>query len=76
MGVSSCPGRAARRCPGVDTFPPVTGTYPDQARLPLLTASEARELIGLLLHFNDDTVQGRAAGQLARDLAARVPDEE
>ncbi|MFB7589352.1 hypothetical protein [Streptomyces sp. NPDC056169] len=60
----------------MDTFLPVTGTYPDQTRLPLLTASEAAELIGLLRHFSDDTTEGRAAEQLARDLAARVPAEE
>ncbi|MFC9700897.1 hypothetical protein ACFTWD_09420 [Streptomyces sp. NPDC056943] len=60
----------------MDSFPPVTGTYPNPTRLPLLTASEARELIGLLLHFDDATVEGQAAGRLARDLAARVPAEE
>ncbi|MGW9437961.1 hypothetical protein [Streptomyces sp. NPDC055607] len=57
----------------VETAAPVTGDYPDEPRLPLLTAAEARELFGLLLHFDDDSEQGRRAGQMARDLAMRVP---
>lgn len=54
---------------------PVTGDYPDDPRLPLLTAAEAREAVGylLLLESLDLTLRGRAAGQLAGDLARRLP---
>ncbi|MFF7851899.1 hypothetical protein ACFZDF_30570 [Streptomyces sp. NPDC007910] len=59
----------------METAAPVTGDYPTEPRLPLLTAAEARELIGLLLHFDDGTVRGRQAGQAAADLARRLPTE-
>lgn len=56
-----------------DTEPP-TGTYPDEPRLALLTATEAREAIEHL-HFLErlDPARGQAAGQLAADLARRLP---
>lgn len=54
---------------------PVTGDYPSDPRLPLVTAAEAREAVGylLLLESLDITPRGRAAGELARSLAARLP---
>lgn len=51
----------------------MTGDYPSEPRLPLLTATEARELIAVLLHFDDETVRGWQAGQLASELARRLP---
>ncbi|MEU8526475.1 hypothetical protein AB0C77_12885 [Streptomyces sp. NPDC048629] len=57
----------------MDVFPPVTGTYPDQTRLPLVSLDEARHAVELLMWFEDETPEGRAAGDLARTLAARLP---
>ncbi|MFB7234941.1 hypothetical protein ACFCXK_09215 [Streptomyces sp. NPDC056269] len=53
----------------------VTGYYPDDARLPLLTAAEAWDAVGYmqLLETLDLTPRGQAAGQLATDLARRLP---
>ncbi|MFB7234929.1 hypothetical protein ACFCXK_09150 [Streptomyces sp. NPDC056269] len=53
----------------------VTGGYPASPRLPLLTAAEARDAVGylLLLESLDLTPRGQAAGQLAADLARRLP---
>ncbi|MER5312611.1 hypothetical protein ABT034_33080 [Streptomyces sp. NPDC002773] len=53
---------------------PVTGTYSDEPRLALLTATEARETVELLqvLEQLDPDGRGRAAGQLAADLARRL----
>ncbi|MFF3606876.1 hypothetical protein [Streptomyces sp. NPDC002463] len=50
---------------------PVTGTYPDEPRLALLTAAEARETIGhlTLLERLDPGGRGQAAGQLAAEVA-------
>ncbi|MEU8760673.1 hypothetical protein [Streptomyces sp. NPDC048659] len=59
----------------MDTAEPVTGTYPPDDRQPLLTLHEARRVVALLLHFEDDTDEGREAGQLAVDLACRLPAE-
>ncbi|MGW9453340.1 hypothetical protein [Streptomyces sp. NPDC055632] len=58
-----------------DTAEPVTGTYPDEPRLALLTTAEAREAIELLqlLEQLDPGGRGPAAGQLAADLARRLP---
>ncbi|MFE0776938.1 hypothetical protein [Streptomyces sp. NPDC058861] len=58
-----------------DSVAPVTGTYPDEPRLALLTAAEARETVELLqlLEQLDPGGRGRAAGQLAADLARRLP---
>ncbi|MFC7924746.1 hypothetical protein [Streptomyces cinereoruber] len=58
-----------------DTTEPVTGTYSDELRLALLTTAEAREAIELLqlLERLDSGGRGRAAGQLAADLARRLP---
>jgi hypothetical protein len=77
---SSCPSVIVVGCPVVDyeTFTePVTGDYPDDPRLPLLTAAEAREAVGYLrlLESLDITPRGRAAGQLAADLAGRLPSD-
>ncbi|MFF9070685.1 hypothetical protein ACF09E_35625 [Streptomyces sp. NPDC014891] len=55
----------------------VTGDYPEagEPRLPLLTAAEARDAVGYmrLLESLDLTPRGQAAGQLAADLARRLP---
>ncbi|MFF4174131.1 hypothetical protein [Streptomyces sp. NPDC001744] len=53
---------------------PVTGTYPDEPRLALLTHTEARETVALLrlLERLDPVGRGPAAGQLAADLARRL----
>ncbi|MCX5229699.1 hypothetical protein [Streptomyces sp. NBC_00233] len=62
------------RCLGVDTFPPVTGIYPDnEPCLPLLTASEAREAIALLMQLSDSSREGMAADHLAHMMAMRMP---
>ncbi|WP_157855005.1 hypothetical protein [Streptomyces exfoliatus] len=52
----------------------MTGTYSDEPRLALLTATEARETVELLqdLEQLDPAGRGRAAGQLAADLARRL----
>ncbi|MCZ0983744.1 hypothetical protein O1L60_44050 [Streptomyces diastatochromogenes] len=54
---------------------PVTGTYSDGPRLALLTAAEARETIAYLQLLEQLALdgRGRAAGQLAADLARRLP---
>ncbi|MFE1349555.1 hypothetical protein [Streptomyces sp. NPDC058757] len=46
---------------------------PSADRLPLFTLDEARQVVELLLHFEDDSGEGRAAGQLAAGLARRFP---
>ncbi|MFE6222958.1 hypothetical protein [Streptomyces sp. NPDC057854] len=48
-------------------------TYTSGPRLPLITLDEARRAVALLLHFQDETEEGRAAGDLAHDLALRLP---
>ncbi|MGW6557935.1 hypothetical protein [Streptomyces hydrogenans] len=52
--------------------------YSSAPRLPLLTAAEARETVGYLqlLEQLDLTPRGEAAGQLAADLARRLPAAE
>lgn len=54
---------------------PITGDYPDDPRLPLLTVAEARDAVGylLLLESLDVTPRGQAAGEMARSLAGRLP---
>ncbi|MFF9853442.1 hypothetical protein [Streptomyces litmocidini] len=54
---------------------PVTGPYSDEPRLALLTHAEARETIAYLqlLEQLDPGGRGPAAGQLAADLARRLP---
>lgn len=61
----------------MDTFKPVTGTYPSAPRLPLLTAAEARDAVRylFLLEQLDLSPRGAAAGQLASELARRLPAE-
>ncbi|MEU0030801.1 hypothetical protein [Streptomyces sp. NPDC006335] len=61
----------------METAEPVTGDYPNEPRVPVLTATEAREAVGYmrLLETLDLTPRGRAAGQLAADLAQRIPAE-
>ncbi|MFE5514035.1 hypothetical protein ACFQ9J_26240 [Streptomyces sp. NPDC056529] len=58
-----------------DTASPVTGAYPDEPRLALLTAAEARETVELLQRLErfDSGGRGPSAGQLAADLARRLP---
>lgn len=71
-----CPGGAGAVEDGVNhDTDPVTGTYSDEPRLALLTATEARETVELLqvLEQLDPDGRGRAAGQLAADLARRLP---
>ncbi|MFF9199984.1 hypothetical protein ACF09L_32735 [Streptomyces sp. NPDC014779] len=60
----------------MNSFEPPTGDYPDDERLPLLTLDEARRAVALLLHLADDSAEGREAGQLAHDLALRLPAPE
>ncbi|MFI8962085.1 hypothetical protein ACIGO8_08210 [Streptomyces sp. NPDC053493] len=59
----------------MDAAEPVSGDYTDDPRLPLLTAAEARRAVGFLqlLEQLDVTPRGEAAGQLAADLARRLP---
>ncbi|MFE7395696.1 hypothetical protein [Streptomyces sp. NPDC057557] len=59
----------------MDSFSPLIGTYPTDPRLPLLTLAEAQEAVRLLRHFADDSLEGGAAGDLATDLARRLPAE-
>ncbi|MFI0990581.1 hypothetical protein [Streptomyces exfoliatus] len=61
----------------METAEPVTGDYPTAPRLPLITAAEARDAVGYLrlLETLDLTPRGQAAGQLAADLARRLPAE-
>ena len=70
----SCLVTMPGRCLCVETVLP-EGDYPDHPRLPLLTAAEAREAVGYLrlLESLDVTPRGQAAGQLAADLARRLP---
>ncbi|MET9436930.1 hypothetical protein [Streptomyces sp. NPDC006551] len=61
----------------METAQPVTGDYPTEPLIPVLTATEARAAIGYmrLLETLDLTPRGQAAGQLAADLARRLPSE-
>lgn len=74
---SSCPACRLGGCPGVESFEPVDADYPPAPRLPLLTAAEARDAVGFLqlLESLDVTPRGAAAGQLASELARRLPAE-
>lgn len=54
---------------------PPTGTYPSDPRLPLLTLSEARDAVRLLMHLADDSAEGREARELAAEVAGRLPSE-
>ncbi|MGW3560022.1 hypothetical protein ACWDNT_22090 [Streptomyces sp. NPDC000963] len=58
-----------------DTTEPVVDTYSDEPRLALLTGTEAREAIECLqlLEQLDPDGRGPVAGQLAADLARRLP---
>lgn len=59
----------------MDPFEPVAADYPPAPRLPLLTAAEARDTVGFLqlLESLDVSPRGAAAGQLASELARRLP---
>ncbi|MFG2772761.1 hypothetical protein [Streptomyces sp. NPDC048350] len=61
----------------METAEPVTGAHldTDEPRLPLLTAAEALQAIDYLKRLGtlDTTHHGYAAGQLATDLARRMP---
>ncbi|MFC9344051.1 MULTISPECIES: hypothetical protein [unclassified Streptomyces] len=63
----------------METEEPVLGDYPDadKPRLPLLTAAEARDAVEYmrLLETLDLTPRGQAAGQLAANLARRLPTD-
>ncbi|MFB6525211.1 hypothetical protein [Streptomyces sp. NPDC056399] len=51
--------------------------YINEPRVPLITLSEARETVDLLLSLGDDhTSDGRRAKQLASDIALRLPEPE
>lgn len=51
--------------------------YSDEPRLPLITLSEAHEMVALLLHLGDEsTDEGCRAAQLASDIALRLPEPE
>lgn len=54
---------------------PVTDDYSVGPRLPLITLAEARDVVAFLqlLESLDVTPRGEAAGQLAADLAMRLP---
>ncbi|MEU2954833.1 hypothetical protein [Streptomyces xanthochromogenes] len=62
-----------------DLASPVTGTYSDAPREPLITLIEARDVVRLLLHFakthSHDSDEERDAYALATDLAGRLPSE-
>lgn len=58
----------------MDSLPP-TGTYPTDPRLPLLTLTEARDAVRLLMHLADDSPAGREARELALNLGSRLPSE-
>jgi hypothetical protein len=58
----------------VEIAEPVTGMYPDEPRLPLLTLSEAREVVALLQQLAGGEVADRAAaGDLAGTIGRRLP---
>ncbi|MFB7605250.1 hypothetical protein [Streptomyces gardneri] len=61
----------------MESYEPVTADYPPTPRLPLLTAAEARDTVSYLrlLESLDLTPRGAAAGQLAADLARRLPSD-
>ncbi|MFE6788120.1 hypothetical protein ACFVFF_38350 [Streptomyces sp. NPDC057680] len=63
----------------METEEPVLGDYPDadEPRLHLLTAAEARDAVEYmrLLETLDLTPRGQAAGQLAANLARRLPTD-
>jgi hypothetical protein len=61
----------------MESYEPVTADYPPAPRLPLLTAAEAHEAVRFLflLEQLDLSPRGAAAGQLASDLARRLPAE-
>lgn len=60
-----------------DFAAPVTGTYSDAPREPLITLVEAREAVRLLLHFAEagGTDEELDAYALATDIAGRLPSE-
>ncbi|WP_329112017.1 hypothetical protein [Streptomyces sp. NBC_01353] len=60
----------------MDAFPPVSGDYTAPPHLPLLILDEARQAVELLMNFEDDTDEVRAAFQLAGDIALRLPAAE
>ena len=60
-----------------DLAAPVTGTYSDAPRLPLVTLDEARDVVRLLMHFAEpgESDEELDAYALATDLAGRLPSE-
>ncbi|MFG3136079.1 hypothetical protein ACGFZA_07635 [Streptomyces sp. NPDC048211] len=57
----------------MDFSSPPTAPYPSDPRLPLLTLTEARDAVRLLMHLADDSPEGREARELALDVGARLP---
>ncbi|MFE4867682.1 hypothetical protein [Streptomyces sp. NPDC056682] len=62
-----------------DLAAPVTGSYSDAPRLPLITLGEAREAVRLLMHFSElgdaDSDEALDAFALATDIAGRLPSD-
>ncbi|GHB55801.1 hypothetical protein GCM10010331_49570 [Streptomyces xanthochromogenes] len=62
-----------------DLAAPVTGTYSDAPREPLITLVEARDVVRLLRHFAETHGQGSDEGldayALATELAGRLSSE-
>ncbi|MCT9092890.1 hypothetical protein N4G70_29055 [Streptomyces sp. ASQP_92] len=62
-----------------DLAAPVTGTYSDAPREPLITLVEARDVVRLLMHFAETNGPGSDeeldAYALATELAGRLPSE-
>ncbi|MGW4725400.1 hypothetical protein [Streptomyces sp. NPDC004291] len=58
-----------------DDFP-YDDPLPDEPRMALLTAEEAREVVVILTYFADDAEKGRTAGGLAHLLAMRIPSTQ
>lgn len=61
----------------MDDNAPVTGDYPDDPRLPLITVPEVREVARLLRVLAGGSTGGDAveARILADSLAARIPSQ-
>lgn len=60
-----------------DLASPVTGTYSDAPREPLITLVEARDVVRLLMHFAEagESDEELDAYALATDIAGRLPSE-
>lgn len=56
----------------MDFSSPPTAPYPSDPRLPLLTLTEARDAVRLLMALADDSPEGREARDLAGELGGRL----